>query len=181
MKKLPWIEALSAHIGLREIKGAKHEPVIVGWLNAMGGYTGEEKAWWREDESSWCALAVGHALGSTGRYVVKQWYRARAWADPDKMTKLEKPAYGCIVVFSRQGGGHVGFVVGKDKVGRLMVLGGNQGDAVNVKPFGLDRVLGYYWPSSWIGGGCVKSTPDPERYDLALRHANGVPSSTNEA
>jgi len=28
------------------------------------------------------------------------------------MTKLDKPAYGCIVTFTRQGGGHVGFVVG---------------------------------------------------------------------
>lgn len=32
------------------------------------------------------------------------------------MTKLDKPAYGCIVtfIFTRQGGGHVGFVVGVD-------------------------------------------------------------------
>ena len=54
--------------------------------------------------------------------------------------------YGCIVVFTRDGGGHVGFVVGQDKVGSLMVLGGNQGDAVNVKAFPRSRATAYRWP-----------------------------------
>jgi alpha-D-ribose 1-methylphosphonate 5-triphosphate synthase subunit PhnG len=30
-------------------------------------------------------------------------------------TKLAKPAYGCVAVKTRIGGGHVCFVVGKDK------------------------------------------------------------------
>ncbi|HHN8401527.1 TPA: TIGR02594 family protein, partial [Morganella morganii] len=60
---------------------------------------------------------------------------------------LTQPAYGCIVTFSRTGGGHVGFVVGKTESGQLMVLGGNQSDAVNIKAFGTDRVTGYRWPS----------------------------------
>ena len=60
---------------------------------------------------------------------------------------LKDPAYGCIVTFSRTGGGHVGFVVGKTESGQLMVLGGNQSDAVNIKAFGTDRVTGYRWPS----------------------------------
>lgn len=61
---------------------------------------------------------------------------------------LTKPTEGCIVVFERQGGGHVGFVVGKDSAGNLMVLGGNQGDAVNIRPFAMSRVSGYRWPDS---------------------------------
>ena len=51
--------------------------------------------------------------------------RAKEYAFAGK--RLTKPAYGCLVVFTRQGGGHVGFVVGKDKAGNLLVLGGNQG------------------------------------------------------
>jgi uncharacterized protein (TIGR02594 family) len=62
--------------------------------------------------------------------------------------KLNLPAPGCVVVFSREGGGHVGFVVGKDVEGNLLVLGGNQGDEVNIKAFGVDRVSGYRWPDS---------------------------------
>jgi hypothetical protein len=40
-----------------------------------------------------------------------------------------------------------GFVTGKDQYGNVMVLGGNQGDAVNIKPFDTGRVTGYRWPA----------------------------------
>lgn len=42
------------------------------------------------------------------------------------------PELGCIVVFTRQGGGHVGFAVGRDKFGNLLILGGNQSDAMTI-------------------------------------------------
>jgi uncharacterized protein (TIGR02594 family) len=46
-------------------------------------------------------------------------------------TKLAKPAYGCVAVKTRIGGGHVCFVVGKDKAsGKLVCLGGNQSNMV---------------------------------------------------
>ena len=64
--------------------------------------------------------------------------------------KLDKPVPGAVVVFwrgSRQGtSGHVGFVTGFDQHGNVMCLGGNQSNAVNIKPFSTDRVIGYYWP-----------------------------------
>ena len=41
-----------------------------------------------------------------GRYVVREWYRAKEWANP-LLTKLNAPAYGCIAVLDRTGGGHV--------------------------------------------------------------------------
>ena len=50
-------------------------------------------------------------------------------------------------MFSREGGGHVGFVVGRDATGNIMVLGGNQSDAVNVRAFPASRVTGYRWPT----------------------------------
>jgi uncharacterized protein (TIGR02594 family) len=49
--------------------------------------------------------------------------------------QIREPAYGCVVVFSRDGGGHVGFVVGQQQNGNLMVLGGNQSDAINIRAF----------------------------------------------
>jgi hypothetical protein len=42
--------------------------------------------------------------------------------------------------------GHVGLVVGEDRTGNLLVLGGNQGDAVRVSAFGRARVVAYRWP-----------------------------------
>ncbi len=61
---------------------------------------------------------------------------------------IPAPLPGCIVVFSRNGGGHVAFVLGTDKAGNLMCLGGNQGNAVTIAAFSRDRAIGYRWPAA---------------------------------
>jgi len=49
----------------------------------------------------------------------------------------------------RDGGGHIGIVVGLDQHGNAMLLGGNQSDAVNIKPFARSRLnKGFWWPAS---------------------------------
>lgn len=40
----------------------------------------------------------------------------------------------------------VALAVGRDEQGRILCLGGNQGDKVSVAPFDEGRVLGYRWP-----------------------------------
>lgn len=126
-----------------------------------------------------CGVYTGYVLGVSDRFVVKNWFRASAWNDSTNMTKLVRPAYGCIVTFTRKGGGHVGFVVGRDAKGNIMVLGGNQGDRVSIIPFGNNRNAQYYWPSIWSNGKCVKSVPAESRYILPLLQSNGK-VSTNE-
>lgn len=59
---------------------------------------------------------------------------------------LPAPIVGCVVVFEREGGGHVGFVEGQDVNGNLIVLGGNQGDMVKLSAFPRSRASGYRWP-----------------------------------
>jgi hypothetical protein len=45
--------------------------------------------------------------------------------------------------------GHVGFVVGEDMARHaLLLLGGNQGNAVSVAAFDRNRVVGYRWPAA---------------------------------
>lgn len=166
--ELNWIAEARKHIGTSEIVGKQHNPILLGWLKDMGKYSKESKAWWTDDETPWCGLFVGHVLGTSGRFVVSNWFRAGAWADGVNMTKLVKPAYGCIVTFTRKGGGHVGFVVGKDKAGNLLVLGGNQGNRVSIAAFSPSRTTGYYWPSVWDGKQALKSQPAPHRYDLPI-------------
>ncbi len=163
-KELPWIATARAHIGLHEIKGRRHNKTILSWLKRL-------RAWWSDDETPWCGSFVAEMLTESGRYVVKHWYRAKAWANAAEMTRLNSPAYGCIVVFSRRGGGHVGFVVGKQG-NKICVLGGNQNDEVNIKAFGKRRVVGYYWPSRSINKKPVKSRPNPGRYNLKDMRAN---------
>lgn len=161
-----WLDRARAYIGTREIKGKQHSNRIVKWWEAM-------KAPFRDDETAWCGAFVGGVLAEEGLSGVKGGASARAWLKLP--VKLDKPAVGCVVVFwrGRPSGwsGHVGFVVGRDRAGNLMVLGGNQSDAVNIKPFSTARVLGYRWPSIW---------PSPERFDLPVLRSDGR-VSTNEA
>lgn len=166
MSEPSWLIRARRYIGLREIPGKKHNPKIVEWWERL-------KTHFRDDETAWCGAFVGGVLVEDGKQIVSGPAGARNWLKLPN--KLSKPAVGCVVVFwrgKRNGwSGHVGFVVGKDRNGNLMVLGGNQGDAVNIKPFSTNRVLGYRWPSI---------APNPERYNLPIYESDGK-VSTNEA
>ena len=85
---------------------------------------------------------------------------------------MSKPAYGCVAVKKRTGGNHVMFIVGKDRQGRLMGLGGNQGNRVSIIPFNAAE-LNFWWPSYWRDKQCVKSEPAAIRYELPIVDATG--------
>jgi uncharacterized protein (TIGR02594 family) len=123
--------------GLSEVKGSAHsQEILQMWKDIKRGGI-------KDDETPWCAAFVGACLERAGikssRFESAKSYMQ--WGIP-----LAEPIVGCIVVFTRQGGGHVGFVAGQDRAGNLMVLGGNQSDAVNIKAFQKTRVTGYRWP-----------------------------------
>jgi len=159
---LEWLDEAYKYIGQHEIKGAKTNSFIAIWLKLLN-------AAWHDDETPWCGTFVAHCVKSANLPIPKNWMRARDWLTVG--TTILKPCVGAIVVFSRDGGGHVGFVVGLDKYGNLMVLGGNQGDCVRISAFSFDRVVGYRWPSKW---------PKPERYRLPILNGDGT-LSKNEA
>lgn len=133
-----WLAEARRNIGVREIKGSNHEPKILAWWKAIrrGGI--------KDDETPWCAAFVGGCLEAAGltssRFESATSYET--WGQ-----YLSGPAYGCVVTFTRAGGGHVGFVVGESAAGDLMVLGGNQGDAVNIRAFSRARATAYRWPN----------------------------------
>lgn len=140
----PWLVIARQSLGLAEIPGKDTAPAISRWLIEL-------KAWWRDDETPWCGTFVAHCFREAGIELPQHWYRARAWLDwgsPLYSTEpsLDHAAIGCVAVFERKGGGHVGFVVGLDRRGNLMVLGGNQGNRVSIAAFPPERVLGYRWP-----------------------------------
>lgn len=153
-----WILEAQKYIGEKEIPGAKHNPVIVDMWKAIkrGGI--------KDDETPWCAAFVGACLERVGiestRFESAKSYLA--WG-----TKLNAPVEGCIVVFDRDGGGHVGFVVGVTRMGDLLVLGGNQGDMVKVAKFPRSRAqaANYRWPSGYPTPGTPMPVMDgPEDY-----------------
>lgn len=133
-----WIKIARSLEGISEIKGSKHNPEIVQfWKDIKRGGI-------KDDETPWCAAFVGACLERAG---IKSSRFESAKSYLEWGVKLDKPVDGCIVVFTRTGGGHVGFVVGQDSKGNLLVLGGNQQDQVKVSAFGVDRVTGYRWPT----------------------------------
>jgi hypothetical protein len=56
------------------------------------------------------------------------------------------PMLGDVLVFVRNGGGHVGLYVGEDETA-FHVLGGNQSDAVNIKRIAKRRLYAARWPT----------------------------------
>lgn len=158
--KPAWIIEAERHLGLKEIPGARHSATIQAWLRRL-------RAWWDDDETPWCGVFVAHCLEVSGQFIPKHWYRAKEYLKCGE--RIDKPCFGCLVIFGRNGGGHVGFVVGLDQQGRLLVIGGNQNNQVSVAPFPVSRVLGYRIPF-----GYVPTEP-------LLVTANFQASSANEA
>jgi uncharacterized protein (TIGR02594 family) len=161
-----WIATAKKYLGQREIAGPQHNPHVLKWWKSIGTA-------FKDDETPWCGAFVGGVLAEVGIKPVAGGAMARNWNKFGK--KLAKPAVGCVVVFwrgSKSGSaGHVGFLLGKDQRGNLMVLGGNQGNKVSIAPFDTGRVLGYRWPGI---------APYESRYDLPVINSDGK-LSTNEA
>lgn len=152
MSEPHWLAHARAYVGLAEIPGPQTSTTIRKWLTKL-------KAWWSDDETPWCGTFVAAVLGESALPVAKHWYRAKGWLDYGII--LKAPALGAIVVFERQGGGHVGFVVGVDERGRILVLGGNQGNRVSIAPFDRSRVVGFRWPTMdvlWSPAPVIAST-----------------------
>ena len=149
-----WLTEARKHIGLKEVKGVQTNLKIKSWLSNL-------RAWWSDDETAWCGTFVAHCIKTAGYPLPKHWYRAKDWLNWG--IEISAPCLGCVVVFERIGGGHVGFVVGKDNTGRLMVLGGNQGDAVTVVPFQASRVAGYRMPVGTFSRGALPTFTTNEK------------------
>lgn len=137
-------------IGLREIKGPKHAGRIVQMLQRLG-------AWWRDDETPWCGVAMAAWLSAAGYPIPKHYYRALAWAAYGDA--CPGPAQGAIAVLTRKGGGHVGIVTGVTRDGsHVRLLGGNQNDAVNETWFPSTRITAYRLP---VGVRFIAATVAP--------------------
>ncbi|SPL71731.1 hypothetical protein KPC_2909 [Acinetobacter stercoris] len=134
--ELAWMVEAYKHNGLKEnTSKTTHNPTILGWLKEL-------KAWWSEDETPWCGVFVAICLKRAGVEYPKLYMRALEYRDTAK--KLSKPAYGCVAIKTRTGGGHVFFVVGKTTTGKIVGYGGNQNNSVCYATFEPSE-LEYYW------------------------------------
>lgn len=161
---MKWLIEARKHIGQKEMKGsASNEWIVKLWSL--------KDKWLGTDDSlvAWCGAFMRFVFDNVGITTPKTYYRAKDWLKWGQ--PLGKPCVGCVVIFERRGGGHVGIVVGKDKKGNLLVLGGNQSDSVSIAAFSPFRVAGYRFPPN---------APLPTVYNLPVLDINAK-LSTNEA
>lgn len=150
-EEVKWLEIARGLVGLKEIPGPKHSGVIQGWLTKL-------RAWWQDDETPWCGTFVAHCLQEAGQPIIKNWFRAKEWKDYGEGLNFSTLAPGAVLVFSRSGGGHVGFYVGEDR-NYFSVLGGNQANAVNVMRIEKARCIAARWPKGVpVTGGPARLT-----------------------
>jgi uncharacterized protein (TIGR02594 family) len=99
-----WMQEARARIGEKEIPGPRHNSWIANGWARLGA------PWFNDDETPWCGFFVAHCIDAAGLPYPSLFPRALAWS---KWGKACPPAVGAVVTFKRQGGGHVGFLVGK--------------------------------------------------------------------
>lgn len=167
-----WLTLARDLIGLREIKGPQHEPEILALARDA------KLSWYRDDETAWCAVFVCGVLERTGINATRS-AAARSfehWGIDVLDNGVEKVPLGAIVVYSRPPNpahGHVGFAVGRDQQGRILTIGGNQKDSVNISPFDPGRLIAARWPAEYADDlGIIRYLPVAQSADV---------SSTQEA
>ena len=156
-----WLETAWREIGTREISGPASNERIVAFFREVG------HASVTSDEVAWCAAFLGACLERSG-FASTRSLLARSYLEWG--TALEAPRLGAVAVLSRgsdSGQGHVGFIVGA-RGNELILLGGNQDNAVTVQAFDASRLLGVRWPAAVKEA--TASSDGIELFEAALAH-----------
>jgi uncharacterized protein (TIGR02594 family) len=146
----PWMTLAFSELALGVKEGTKNDQTSpVKYLS----YTGvPEKMRAFSESKPWCAAFVNYVLEESG-YIgetvnplaVENWNGT--WREWKNGYEINRPSYGAIVTF---GDKHMGFVVGLSDDGtKLIVLGGNQNDEVNVSEYDIKDDFKYYLPNGY--------------------------------
>lgn len=136
-----WLTQAGKYLGTREVPGVGSHPTIMGWATRAGGWIA---SFFIDDDVPWCALFVNAVLFECG---VKGTNSLAARSFLTWGRQLLGPRLGCLLVFTRDGGGHVGFYLGETR-DAYRVRGGNQGNAVSDIWIAKSRLApgGMRWP-----------------------------------
>lgn len=132
-------EFAKKEIGVHET--GDNNPKIIQYLHSVDLDESEQET----EETPWCSAFANWCIQKAGGKGTRN-AMARSWLTWGK--KLDKPEVGCIVVLWRGSknseSGHVAFFVGySDDKQMIKLCGGNQSDAVCIKEYAIDKVLGF--------------------------------------
>jgi uncharacterized protein (TIGR02594 family) len=127
-----------SYLGLEEWPGARHNPEIMAMFGAVG------HDWVKDDETPWCAAFVGAVLAQLGLPHTGK-LNARSYLEWGVPVPIAEGGPGDVYVFWRgspdAATGHVAIGVRRDG-DRVLVRGGNQGNAVTDAWYPVSRILG---------------------------------------
>lgn len=134
-------------VGIRETAGTASNPLVLAMLRL-------DQSWPTEDAVPWCSAFLNFVCWLL-RVPRSKSLAARSWLTVGRSVPLAEAKPGFDVVVLQRGAGkqpgptviqapgHVGFYAGLSEDGKsVLLLGGNQGDAVSVAQFPVGRVLG---------------------------------------
>lgn len=139
------LEVARTYLDTEEVEGPESNPAILAMLREVARWPGG-------DDVPWCSAFVNHIARLLGLPRSKS-LAARSWLGVGTPVALADAQPGFDVVVLKRGGGsqpgpdvlnapgHVGFYAGRVP-GEIIVLGGNQGDAVTLARFPVANVLG---------------------------------------
>jgi len=138
-----WMTIARAEIGTKEFSGDADNPEVVKYLKSVGTLNVRSQV---QDETAWCSAFVNWCMEKSGKAGTEK-ATARSWLNWGRQIPAPQP--GCVVVLWRGSPsgwqGHIGFFV-KETNNNVHLLGGNQSDAVNIRKYRKNRVLGYRLP-----------------------------------
>lgn len=153
--------------GVQEIVGKGSNKTIISWRDELN-QQGVPIVGYSDDDIPWCGLFAAIVAHRADKVVPDSPLWARNWLNFGKEVKT--PALGDVIVFGRNGGGHVAFYIGED-TSAYHVIGGNQSNRVSITRIVRGRALGFRRPGYSLPPTSVKP------YRIA---ANGA-LSRNEA
>ena len=130
---IPWMDVAIGELGVQEIRGKKHNERIIEYHSTTNLNFDKDEIPWCSSFVNWCLYQVG--IVGTNNALAYSWLHYGM--------ELNKPAYGAIAIMNYS---HVGFVAGINDDHRIILLGGNQGDAVTLSPNSSKLVKSYRYP-----------------------------------
>lgn len=138
-------DVASRFLGVQEVDGIATNPLILAMLQL-------DARWVKDDSTAWCSAFVNFVAHLLGLPRSKS-LGARSWLTVGEPIDLFEARAGYDVVILKRGSGnqpgpevinapgHVGFYSSRVP-GAVIVLGGNQGNAVSIERFPSSDVLG---------------------------------------
>jgi uncharacterized protein (TIGR02594 family) len=156
--------ALDLH-GTTEVPGPRSNKNILAMARLL-------KIDYKTDSIPWCGLFMAYVASKAG-YDYPNWPLAALNWKTFGMYNQDQPSLGDVLVFKRDGGGHVGLYIAEDDE-CYHVLGGNQGNTVSIVRISKLRLV--------MGRRAIWKVGQPEsvkKYKVAV--SGKAPISRNES